>query len=524
MTLLSEALEAEARGRVLESFALCSQRVRESPADPDALTLMGRLCALGGDLCAAIGLQRHALAIDPSHVRAAEDLTRSLALRASPDEGEALYAQAVGMRPDIDVHYLTPGALDAFDGIDGLRALLERAVAADPAHSRAHAALANVLTRQNDFAAALQSYQRALLLDPANAAVQLATGDIEYDFGNEGNAQRHRANAFARQALYLAAARSVPYARSVLVLARPGPWAANVPLDFVVDHDRIAVHRLYLPVGKMAAVVGPLPPYDLIFNAVAYAEAATEAIALAEQFIASQAKPAINLPQHLWKTARSSLPAALRDVPACSVPEATRIAREIPAGVAFPLIARPVDSHAGRGLERVDDAGALDAYIARHPGDAGFDLAPFVDYRSADGYYRKYRVMFIGGVAFPYHLAISRQWIVHYNTSLMPDNAWMRAEEEAFLDAPQSVFARWEDTTRGIAAAIGLDYFGVDCTVSPDGGMLVFEADAAMFVHAKDPPNLFPYKPQAVDRIRAALNALIITTDVTCADSTPSNG
>ena len=60
-----------------------------------------------------------------------------------------------------------------------------------------------------------------------------------------------------------------------------------------------------------------------------------------------------------------------------------------------------------------------------------------------------------------------------------------------------------------IAETIRLEYFGIDCAIAPDGRLLLFEADAAMLVHGTDPPDLYPYKPAAYQRIKAALTALL---------------
>jgi hypothetical protein len=53
---------------------------------------------------------------------------------------------------------------------------------------------------------------------------------------------------------------------------------------------------------------------------------------------------------------------------------------------------------------------------------------------------------------------------------------------------------------------VGLDYFGIDCTVLSDGTLFVFEADTAMLVHSFDPD---PEKRAAVECIRTALAALL---------------
>ncbi|MGZ3509630.1 MAG: tetratricopeptide repeat protein [Vulcanimicrobiaceae bacterium] len=509
MSVLREALHAEADGRLLESLRLCTQALRQTPDDPDALSLMGRLCALGGDVVAAIGLQRHALRIAPDHAQARAGLSSVLASIPAAKEGRIIFERAVMLAPDISSHACMPGALAEPADADRVTAFLEQAVRLDPSLARAHAALGNVLARSGRMIEALAAYRRALLLDPDAADVYLATAEIEHNFGDEAHAIGHREAALSRRTLY-----SEPVSRgrrlSVLVLARAALGSANVPLDFVVDREQAAFHRLYIPERESHAAPGEIPGYDIVFNAIAYSEAAASAISEAAHFISSQPMPAVNLPQHLWKTARPALARVLRDVPACAVPATVRLRRGEPAGAsAFPAIVRPVDSHAGRGLERVDDRAALETYLARHAPHNAFDLAPFVEYRNGDGYYRKYRILFVDGIAYPYHLAISVNWIVHYNTSLMPSDPSLRVEEEAFLDDPHGVFPHWDETTPAIASAIGLEYFGIDCTRTDDGCMLVFEADASAWVHDKDPVDVFPYKPRAVARIRAAVAAML---------------
>jgi hypothetical protein len=136
-------------------------------------------------------------------------------------------------------------------------------------------------------------------------------------------------------------------------------------------------------------------------------------------------------------------------------------------------------------------------------------LSEFVDYHNADGYYRKYRIVFVDGVAYPVHLAISPRWMIHYYNAPMADNVWMRDEEHAFMRDLESVFhGLLADGLREIARAIPLDYFGIDCSIAPDGRVLLFEASSAMIVHMRDPIDLYPYKAKYVPRVIAALERL----------------
>ncbi len=66
---------------------------------------------------------------------------------------------------------------------------------------------------------------------------------------------------------------------------------------------------------------------------------------------------------------------------------------------------------------------------------------------TATGMFRKFRVMIVDRKLYPLHLAISRDWKVHYFTADMADSADNRAKEAAFLHDMASVVGR-----RGMAA------------------------------------------------------------------------
>jgi hypothetical protein len=56
---------------------------------------------------------------------------------------------------------------------------------------------------------------------------------------------------------------------------------------------------------------------------------------------------------------------------------------------------------------------------------------------------------------------------------------------------------------------LGLDYFGIDASIGPSGELIVFEADAAMFVHCEDAPERYAYKHESVPRIFRAFGNLV---------------
>lgn len=515
--LVSRALDAEREGRYLEAFELAHAALAEAPSDADAYNVIGRLCHLGGDLVSAIGLQQLALRAAPQHPRAMDDLNAALAAIPDRERGRRALAEALARVPDLGLHHLAPGALAPRADFDAVRALLEQAIAADPSLAQAHAALGNLLARHGLNDAAMIAYRRGLLLEPDDAAMHLALAEIAHEAGDEQTSSRHRAEALLRRRVYGApdmsgAARAAH--TSVLVLAAPGPWSANVALEFMLDPEQFDLQRMYLAADPPSA--WEIPPHDLVFNAIGEAQAAQPAIAAAGAFLATADRPALNLPQHLAKTARPTLAMTLAGIAGLATPACARVerARVEPSadsigGIAYPLLIRPLDTHGGRELARIADAHDLATYLESVPA-AHYDVSAFVDYRSDDGFYRKYRVIFVNATPYPYHLAIAPEWMVHYRTSPMAAHAWMQAEEASFLSAPESVFPRWDHVFPAIAAAIGLDYFGIDCTRLSDGSVLVFEADAATWIHNRDIADPFAYKSAHVRRIFDAVATMIV--------------
>ena len=86
----------------------------------------------------------------------------------------------------------------------------------------------------------------------------------------------------------------------------------------------------------------------------------------------------------------------------------------------------------------------------------------------------------------------------------MYEEAWKREEEARFM-ACFDVFAqRHRAALAAIWQRTQLDYLCIDCAETPDGGLLVFEIDHAMVVHAMDSEAMFPYKQVHMLKVKAA--------------------
>jgi glutathione synthase/RimK-type ligase-like ATP-grasp enzyme len=207
----------------------------------------------------------------------------------------------------------------------------------------------------------------------------------------------------------------------------------------------------------------------------------------------------------------------LADIALCRIPKTVRLSfamiggpqgQAAIEGMPMPLLIRCAGTHGGDDFEKVDTANGIATFVRNHP-DATFYLSEYIDYRSADGYFRKYRVICIGGEILPYHLAIHDHWMVHHFRTDMPNQAWMRTEEEAFLQDMAQVFDdRHQAALRQVGKASGLEYCGIDCGLDRDGNIVVFESNATMLVH-DEKDALFAYKNPYIAKIKAAFDAML---------------
>lgn len=369
--------------------------------------------------------------------------------------------------------------------------------------------LAQALYEAGDNAGAIAEHRRVLGIDSHNVASHLALYELLQITGDRVIALAHQRLALEDQRLY---SHIAPHeARSVLLLCAPGDWQTNIPIDFVLDQDTTTVHKLYL-LNAAYLASDSLPRYDILWNTIAESPESHPYLDIASRAMAAQKRPTLNAPARVVATGRARLAHTLSGTSA-HVPVVKELARELVAagdiGIPFPVIARPVGSHAGSGLQKLNSREECDHYVNQHLADAYY-VSEFVDYVSADGFYRKYRIQFVDGVPYPVHLAISPQWMIHYYNAPMSEHQWMRDEEARFLADIKSAFRGGAyDELLAINQAVGLEYFGIDCSLDNEGHVLVFEADPAMLVHASDPISLYPYKHEFIPRIFRAVERMI---------------
>jgi glutathione synthase/RimK-type ligase-like ATP-grasp enzyme len=306
----------------------------------------------------------------------------------------------------------------------------------------------------------------------------------------------------------------------LLALMAPGDFMANIPIEFMVRTANINLDMVYVLPGRP---LPEIPDHDVALVAAAESDENQPVLAEIVRLVRNWPRPVINKPEHIARLTRAGTWQLLKDAPGVVFPMNVRVTRatmlalqsgavemgNILGGAGFPIIARPADSHAGKGLVKLDSAEELPDYLDEWPVE-DFYVAPFVDYRGPDGLFRKYRIALIDGRPFACHMAISEHWMIHYLNAGMTESAAKRAEEAKFMAEFDGDFAaRHRVALEAIAQRAELEYLPIDCGETRDGKLLVFESGTNMIVHSMDPPDLFPYKQPQMDKVFAAFEKML---------------
>ena len=176
--LLRKAQAALAARRDAEAFELLRRAAADDPTNPEALFHLGNLLAVRGDSAAAIAAYERALQFAPSHPELLVNLGITHAQAGAADRAEACYREALLRQP---AHMGALGNLAHLQfGREDFAAALEtydRLVAMIP---QAGPEIWNnrgiCQQRLGDRAAAEQSFRRALALEPESAEINANLG------------------------------------------------------------------------------------------------------------------------------------------------------------------------------------------------------------------------------------------------------------------------------------------------------------------------------------------------------------
>ena len=378
-----------------------------------------------------------------------------------------------------------------------------------PATTAGIADFARIIFANKDIQPTWDQLMARATASPADVGAMLDLSTILQLAGERDQGLALQADAIARQRHYRRVVGTGSGPRLLAIVA-PGDLMASTPVDFLLAGWDGELDLLFVAPGDPP--LQAIPEHDVAILAVGESDANAPVLEALGSRIATWPRPMLNASTAgIVALGRDRAPARLAGAASINAPMARRVGRHdlVAQATSFPVIVRPVDSHAGAGLARLETQADVAAYLDRHDG-ATFYISPFVDYASADGRFRKLRIAIVGGRPFLAHLAISDHWMVHYLNAGMDQDGAKRAEEADAMATFETGFARRHaEAFAALHAAFGLDYVAVDCAEDRDGRLLLFEADTAMIVHDMDPPATYPYKAPAMRKLFAAFQAMV---------------
>jgi hypothetical protein len=371
----------------------------------------------------------------------------------------------------------------------------------------------------SDLTAKLVARVQGPVIDPGalldlSALLQCQGGDLAF----EGRIMQ-------RRAIQLQSNYAIRHGRGtglrILAFVTAGDFMANTPLDFLLNGSDAVLLLHFVDANTRA--LDDLPPHNVAFMAIGESPENAETLLVMTRLLVHWRGPIFNNAASLIASlTRDRVSHLLAGEPSILVPATHQLHRDdlrsllhgvqladLGEGLAFPLVLRPLGTHAGHGMVRILGLPDLAHWLANSPADQVY-VAPFVDYRGADGLYCKQRVVLIKGRPFASHMASSKRWMVHYLNADMAENADRRAAEAAWMASFDTSFAkRHAAAFAALYRLVGLDYFGIDCAEAPDGRLVVFELDVAMIVHDMDDEQVFPYKKPAMHKLFAGFLAAL---------------
>jgi hypothetical protein len=456
------------------------------------------------------------IAREPDAIEARAERAALLNALDRPDDSQQAFLDVLSRAP---THFSALNDFGALLATMGFRAaartVYTQAIAHHPDNPKPRVNLANLLLRDGELTLAREHYEIALRLDPDHAHAHQGLGTLFAELGDRERAESHRRLGFRDGFMATLPYRGVkpPVPILLLVSAEGG----DIPTTSFLDN------RLFLTTVVVADFFDPrlpLPPHRLVFNAIGDADLCGPALAAAGILLKQTSAPVINHPAAVLQTGRVANARRLAAIPGVVAPRIIEVARHILAGpeaapvlhhhgLTFPLLLRTPGFHTGRHFLLAESVADLPNAVASLPGDDLLAIE-YLDARGRDGKARKYRVMIVDGQIYPLHLAISRQWKVHYFTADMVDHPDHRSEDGAFLaNMPAVLGAKAITALERIRDVLDLDYGGIDFGLSSTGDVLLFEANATMVVIPPDANERWAYRRATVTTILDAVRAMI---------------
>ena len=272
----------------------------------------------------------------------------------------------------------------------------------------------------------------------------------------------------------------------------------------------------------------PLHRYHTVLNLITDPDQNPRVLENAARLLKDFHGRIINPPHAIARSGREQVARRLAGIPGLRAPKVLRLRRQpaelaaraiVRSGLHFPLLIRQAGRHTGEFTGLVHSPDDLPSALQASTDHLATE---FVDFRSPDGVYRKYRVWCVGERLVFRHMVGSDEWNVHVSVrdGFMADRPDLIAEERALFEAggpPEPVM----QVLRAIRERMELDLFGVDFAILPDGEVLLFEANATMNFIAFSREGPYTYTQKSIAPMQQAMWALVGFTPPPGLVSTP---
>jgi len=287
------------------------------------------------------------------------------------------------------------------------------------------------------------------------------------------------------------------------------PGTANI--GPYLSPQRFAAHALFLQPGRPVPI--RLVPGPLI-NDVGDADISAGALGLIKQIAEQTARPCFNHPTEILRATRDEVSRLLAGIPGLAVPRTIRIRETFPsevretghaAGLPYPILIRVAGSHGAENMIRIETPEAMDRIAQLEREERPLYASEFQDFAGPDGMYRKFRIAVVGDEIFLRDFVVGKGWLLGEPRRVAAGEQEERTQLASF---DRDLVPRLRPLFREISRRLGLDFFGVDCSIDNDGQVLLFEASAAMpmLKRTSPSPNIWD---ESVARITAALERLL---------------
>ncbi len=509
------------------------EAVGQAPEDIGCRKTLAQALAATGAVAEAIASVEAALALDPGDLWCRCELGRYLLRAGRPDEAIATLEAARESAPNRPepACYL---ALALFRLKRRKEAVVAAKQALELGETRAWAlgALGKDLLNNKSVHQARIAFKRAIRRNPDDLDSRAGLSRAYGILGSNAAASEAAREIFRRCPVYVR--ETADSVRRILVLEylyhgffEKRRYGADIfrYTNFAsgLEPGVLSLHHYYLNRDDPVGDVKRLGRFDAVINNLSNGERLAELSLspMVREVIDAAGAPALNPPEAVLATTRAANYQRLREARGFTFPKTVTITvgtdgldaafEQVIAKVPPPVILRSITSHKGSEAVLAKDSGEVRAALAGFAGKDIYAIA-YRECRDPDGVARRYRLAAIGGELVPDNMHASQHWNVH--AGRRADGDWqargLDREEIAFLEDPARVIGGDPaEVFRDLTENTPLDIYGIDFTMTPKDGVIVFEVNCSMAFTTRTLLHRYPYLRPYKERSQRAIEAYI---------------